>query len=43
MRINRMIMLKGSTFADISRDVFALLTIAVVFTALAINRYRKTA
>lgn len=43
MRINRMIMLKGSAFADISRDIYALAAIAVVFTALAINRYRKTA
>ena len=43
MKINRMIMLKGSTFADIGREIFALTAIAVVFTALAINRYRKTA
>ena len=43
MRIYRMIMLKGSAYADIERDIFALVAIAVVFTALAINRYRKTA
>jgi ABC-2 type transport system permease protein len=43
MRINRMIMLKGSTFHDISRDIYALILIAVAFTILAVNRYRKTA
>lgn len=43
MRINRMVLLKGSTFHDISRDIYALIAIAFAFTALAINRYRKTA
>ncbi len=43
MRINRMVMLKGSTFHDISRDILALTLIAITFTALAINRYKKTA
>jgi ABC-2 type transport system permease protein len=43
MRINRMVMLKGSTFHDISRDIYALTLIAIAFTALAVNRYRKTA
>lgn len=43
MRINRMIMLKGSTFSDLSRDILALTIIAIVFTTLAVNRYRKTA
>jgi ABC-2 type transport system permease protein len=43
MRINRMIMLKGSTLSDIRGDLFALTAIAVIFTTLAINRYRKTA
>jgi ABC-2 type transport system permease protein len=43
MRINRMVMLKGSTFHDISKDIFALTGIAIAFTALAVNRYRKTA
>lgn len=43
MRINRMVMLKGSGFQDISRDIYALVIIAIVFTALAVNRYRKTA
>jgi ABC-2 type transport system permease protein len=43
MRINRMVMLKGSTIHDISRDLLALTAIAIVFTSLAVNRYRKTA
>ncbi|OFY68399.1 MAG: hypothetical protein A2V64_08430 [Bacteroidetes bacterium RBG_13_43_22] len=43
MRINRMVMLKGSTFRDISRDIFSLTLIAIAFTSLAVNRYRKTA
>ena len=43
MRINRMVLLKGSTFHDISREIVALTAIAAGFTALAINRYRKTA
>ncbi len=43
MRINRMVMLKGSTFQDISRDIYALILIAAGFTLLAVNRYRKTA
>jgi len=43
MRINRMVMLKGSTIQDISRDIYALIIIAVVFLTFAINRYRKTA
>ncbi|MBN2861685.1 MAG: ABC transporter permease [Bacteroidales bacterium] len=43
MRINRMIMLKGSTFSDLHREIYSLLIIAIVFTMFAINRYRKTA
>ena len=43
MRINRMIMLKGSTISDISRDIFALILIAIAFTSLAVMQYRKTA
>lgn len=43
MRINRMVMLKGSNFNDLSRDIYSLAIIAVVFTTLAVNRYRKTA
>jgi ABC-2 type transport system permease protein len=43
MRINRMVMLKGSTIHDISHDLYSLVVIAIVFTSLAVNRYRKTA
>jgi ABC-2 type transport system permease protein len=43
MRINRMVMLKGSTFQDISKDIISLFLIAIAFTTLAVNRYRKTA
>jgi ABC-2 type transport system permease protein len=42
MRINRMVLLKGSTLQDISHDLYALIIIAIVFTTLAVNRYRKT-
>lgn len=42
MRINRMVLLKGSTFQDISGEMVALVLIALVFTTLAVNRYRKT-
>jgi ABC-2 type transport system permease protein len=42
MRINRMVMLKGSTFQDVSREIYSLMVIAIVFTALAVSRYRKT-
>jgi ABC-2 type transport system permease protein len=43
MRINRMVMLKGSTINDISGEITALSIIAVCFTILAVRRYRKTA
>lgn len=43
MRINRMIMLKGSGSGDIAGDIYALLALSVCFTALAVRRYRKTA
>ncbi len=43
MRINRMVMLKGSTIHDVSHDIFALIIIATVFTGFAVRRYRKTA
>lgn len=43
IRINRMIMLKGSGFSDISRDVVSMAILAVIFTAFAVRRYRKTA
>jgi ABC-2 type transport system permease protein len=43
MRINRMVMLKGSSINDVSREICTLIIIAVAFTLLAVNRYRKTA
>lgn len=43
MRINRMVMLKGSGIQDINSEIFSLVVIAVLFTALAVLRYRKTA
>ena len=43
MRINRMVMLKGSTMNDISREIYSLIAIAILFTVLAVRRYRKTA
>jgi ABC-2 type transport system permease protein len=43
MRINRMVMLKGSTIYDISRELCSLIIIAISFTTLAVRRYRKTA
>ncbi len=41
MRINRMVMLKGSGIADVGRDILSLLAIAVFFTILAVRRYKK--
>lgn len=43
IRINRMVMLKGSGLNDISREVSSLISIAAGFTFLAVWRYRKTA
>jgi ABC-2 type transport system permease protein len=43
MRINRMVMLKGSSITDISTEVISLFVLAVSFTTLAVRRYRKTA
>jgi ABC-2 type transport system permease protein len=43
MRINRMVILKGSTFQDIRTEFLALVLIALATTTLAVNRYRKTA
>lgn len=43
MRINRMVMLKGSSIQDISTDIWSLVIIAVLFTFFAVRRYRKTA
>ncbi|MCU0458389.1 MAG: ABC transporter permease [Bacteroidales bacterium] len=43
MRINRMVMLKGSGFQDIAADMGMLAMLAVAFLALAIWAYRKRA
>jgi len=43
MRINRMVMLKGSTIHDMGREIYSLIAIAVLFSSLAVRRYRKTA
>jgi ABC-2 type transport system permease protein len=42
MKINRMVMLKGSSIHDISREIYSLAIIAVCFTGFAVRRYRKT-
>jgi ABC-2 type transport system permease protein len=43
MRINRMVILKGSSFYDIVRDLYSLAIIAIFFTTFAVRQYRKTA
>lgn len=43
MRINRMVMLKGSAISDVSRELISLIVLAICFTALAVRRYKKTA
>jgi ABC-2 type transport system permease protein len=43
MRINRMVMLKGSTIHDIGKDIYSLAIIALCFSAFAVRQYRKTA
>ncbi len=43
MRINRMVMLKGSGFQEIAADMGMLAVLAVSFLALAIRVYRKRA
>jgi len=42
MRINRMVMLKGSTIIDIGKDLWALSIVAICFTYFAVLKYRKT-
>jgi len=42
MKINRMVMLKGSSMHDISREIISLIVIAVCSTSMAVRRYRKT-
>ncbi len=41
MRINRMVMLKGSGISDIAAELKSLTLIAIVFTSLAVWSYRK--
>jgi len=43
IRINRMIMLKGSSIYDLGKDFISLAVIAICFTSFAVWRYRKTA
>jgi len=43
MRIIRMVLLKGSAFADISREFLYMSVYAVIILSLAIWRYRKVA
>jgi ABC-2 type transport system permease protein len=43
IRVNRMILLKGSDFGDIAGDFFAMSVMAVTLRSLAIWRYRKVA
>lgn len=42
IRINRMVMLKGSGISDIATEVYFLIGIAALFSLLAVWRYRKT-
>ena len=42
MRINRMVMLKGSGINDISLEIYSLIIIAITFSSFAVIRYRKT-
>ena len=42
MRVIRMILLKGSQFADISREFFSLLLYGALILSLAVVNYRKT-
>ena len=43
IQINRMIMLKGSGFSDISEYFYALVVYAIVMLTIAVSRYRKVA
>lgn len=43
MRVIRMVLLKGSDFADISREFFSLLALGILLLSLAVWRYRKVA
>jgi ABC-2 type transport system permease protein len=41
MRVLRMIILKGSGFTDLIREMFSLIVLGITFLSLAIWRYRK--
>ena len=43
MRINRMVMLKGSGFRDIAYDLGCLMVLAIAFLTFAVRMYRKRA
>lgn len=43
IRINRMVMLKGSNMTDIRTELLSLVAIASFFTLFAVRKYRKTA
>ncbi|MEI8004779.1 MAG: ABC transporter permease [Bacteroidota bacterium] len=43
IKIMRMVLLKGSTFADISPHFYSLVVYAIVTVSLAVRRYRKVA
>ena len=43
MKAIRMILLKGSGFADVAREFYALLTYSLLILSLAVLNYRKTA
>jgi len=43
IKIMRMVLLKGSTFADISPHFYSLVAFAIVMVSLAVWRYRKVA
>jgi len=43
IRIMRMVLLKGSGFSDIVRELAALMVIGTTVLSLAVWRYRKTA
>lgn len=43
IKLNRMVMLKGSGIADVLQELLLLSGIAILFTTFAVRRYRKTA
>lgn len=43
IRLNRMVMLKGSTLTDVRTELISLVAIAFFFTLFAVRKYRKTA